>query len=514
MAISIGGMRGVVAAGHPQTAEAGARILREGGNAVDAAVGAVLMSFVTESPLTGPGAGGFMLLHTASGEDHLLDFFVAAPGKGLERLEPAALTPIRLYWHDDPFEVFNIGASSCGVYGTRKGLDERLRRFGSMPCSPLVGEPARAAREGVQVSEIGEYLLKILDPMMAAEPEGEAIYHPQGRALRAGETVRMPEVGDLLERLGAEGPDFLYTGDVADAVSDWVLARGGLITCEDLASYEVVERQPARARYRGRDVITNPPPSSGGILIAYALDLLERLGRPGDVRTIVEVMDQVNRARTDDFMLGLQSEGYLERFLAKDALESVASELDSRLGSTTHIAVLDTEGACASVTCSNGSCSGVIVPGTGVHLNNMLGEADLNPHGYHRHEPGRRIPSMMAPTVVLREGKPEVALGSAGSNRIRSAILQTIIGVVDDGTTASEAVNRPRVHFESGVVDAEPGVDEAQLDALERDGWQVARWVERNLYFGGVQAVARDPLSGELSGGGDPRRGGASMLVS
>jgi gamma-glutamyltranspeptidase / glutathione hydrolase len=185
----------------------------------------------------------------------------------------------------------------------------------------------------------------------------------------------------------------------------------------------------------------------------------------------------------------------------------------TRLGSTTHISVLDAEGACASLTCSNGSCSGVIVPGTGVHLNNMLGEADLNPHGYHRHEPGRRIPSMMAPTVVLREGKPEVALGSAGSNRIRSAILQTIIGVVDDGMTASEAVNRPRVHFESGVVDAEPGVDEAQLDALERDGWQVARWVERNLYFGGVQAVARDPLSGELSGGGDPRRGGASVLV-
>jgi gamma-glutamyltranspeptidase/glutathione hydrolase len=148
-----------------------------------------------------------------------------------------------------------------------------------------------------------------------------------------------------------------------------------------------------------------------------------------------------------------------------------------------------------------------------MHLNNMLGEEDLNPQGYHRHEPGRRIPSMMAPTVVLREGKPEVALGSAGSNRIRSAILQTIIGVVDDGMTASEAVNRPRVHFERGVVDAEPGVDEAQLEALERDGWQVSRWVERNLYFGGVQAVARDPITGELSGGGDPRRGGASVLV-
>jgi gamma-glutamyltranspeptidase / glutathione hydrolase len=507
-------MKGVVAAGHPLTAQAGADVLREGGNAVDAAVAAVLMSFVAESPLTGPGAGGFMLIHTASGEDHLLDFFVAAPGRGLDRLEPAALTPIRVYWTDDAFQVFNIGASSCGVYGTPKGLAEALGRFGTLPLSALVEGPARAAREGVEVTPIQEYLLKILDPIVAAEPEGRAIYQPERRRLRVGETVRLPELGDLLERLGAEGPDFLYSGDVARAVSEWVLERGGLITVEDLSSYEVIERQPARARYRGRDVITNPPPSSGGILIAYALDLLERIERPGDLRALVEVMDRANKTRTEEFVSGLHSEGYLEQFLAKEAIETAATELDSRLGSTTHLAVLDSDGACASVTCSNGSCSGVIVPGTGVHLNNMLGEEDLNPHGYHRHTPGRRIPSMMAPTVVLRNGIPEVALGSAGANRIRSAILQTLLGVVDHGLAAREAVERPRVHFEAGLLEAEPGVDPDALDALEREGWQVSRWRERNLYFGGVQAVARDPESGALSGGGDPRRGGTAVLVS
>jgi len=177
------------------------------------------------------------------------------------------------------------------------------------------------------------------------------------------------------------------------------------------------------------------------------------------------------------------------------------------------LAALDADGACASVTCSNGSCSGVVVPGTGIHLNNMLGEEDLNPGGFHRHQPGRRIPSMMAPTVVLRDGLPEVALGSAGSNRIRSAILQTILGVVNDGLAAQEAVDRPRVHWEGRLVEAEPGVDERALEAFERDGWPVQRFRERNLYFGGVQAVARDPETGELSGGGDPRRGGASVVV-
>jgi gamma-glutamyltranspeptidase/glutathione hydrolase len=507
-------MRGVVAAGHPLSAQAGADVLRAGGNAVDAAVACVLMSFVTESALTGPGAGGFMLVHTAAGEDHLLDFFVAAPGKGLDKLEPAALQPIDVEFAAEAIQRFNIGPSSCGVYGTTLGLTEALDRFGTATLADLVGAPAAVAREGHELTPIQAYLIRILGPILASRPEGQAIYAPDGRFLHEGETIRFTELGDLLERLGAEGPAPLYTGETAALVSDFILERGGLLTREDLASYRVVEREPARAHYRGRDVLTNPPPSSGGILIAYSLDLLERLARPGDLRALVEVMDTTNRARTEEFVTGLHHEGYLERFMAKEALESAAHDVGSRLGSTTHIAVLDADGVCASVTCSNGSSSGVIVPGTGLHLNNMLGEEDLNPLGFHRHEPGRRIPSMMAPTVVLRDGEPEVALGSAGSNRIRSAILQTILAVVDQGLGAQEAVERPRVHFEGGAVDAEPGVDEEALRGLERDGWPVQRWRERNLYFGGVQAVARDPDSGEFSGGGDPRRGGAAIAVS
>ncbi|MEA2369436.1 MAG: gamma-glutamyltranspeptidase / glutathione hydrolase [Thermoleophilaceae bacterium] len=506
-------MRGVVAAGHPLTAQAGADVLRAGGNAVDAAVACVLMSFVTESPLTGPGAGGFMLVHTAGGEDHLLDFFVAAPGKGLEEPSPAALEPIDVEFAAEAIQRFNIGPSSCGVYGTPLGIAEALERFGSASLADLVAAPASVAREGHELTPIQAYLVRILGPILASRPEGQAIYTRNGRFLREGETIRFPELADLLERLGAEGPGHLYSGDVAAAASDYVLERGGLLTREDLASYRVVERAPARAHYRGRDVLTNPPPSSGGILIAYSLDLLERLGRPGDLRALVEVMDTTNRARTEEFVDGLHREGYLERFMAKEALESAAHDVGSRLGSTTHVAVLDGDGACASVTCSNGSCSGVIVPGTGLHLNNMLGEEDLNPLGFHRHEPGRRIPSMMAPTVVLRDGVPEVALGSAGSNRIRSAILQTILAVVDGGLGAQDAVEAPRLHFEGGVVEAEPGVDEQALGALEQEGWKVQRWRERNLYFGGVQAVARDPASGSLSGGGDPRRGGAAITV-
>jgi gamma-glutamyltranspeptidase/glutathione hydrolase len=506
-------MRGVVAAGHPLSARAGADALRAGGNAVDAAVAAVLTSFAAESPLTGPGAGGFMLVHTAGGEDHLLDFFVVAPGFGLTEGRRAELEPIDVRFSEEAVQRFNVGPASCGVYGTPLGIAEALDRFGTMPLAELTQAPAAAARDGIEVTDMQGFLFQILAPILTHQPEGRAIYAPDGRLLQAGDVIRLPELGDLLERLGAEGPGYLYRGQTAAEIADYVLERGGLLTVDDLAAYEVIEREPARAHYRGREILTNPPPSSGGILIAYSLDLLERLGRPGDLRAFVEVMDRTNRERTEEFVTGLHSEGYLERFMAREALESAAHDVHSRLGSTTHISVLDRDGNCASVTCSNGSCSGVIVPGTGMHLNNMLGEQDLNPLGFHMHERGRRIPSMMAPTVVLRDGEPEVALGSAGSNRIRSAVLQTMLNVIDHGLEAQAAVERPRIHFEDGVVEAEPGVDPAALEALERDGWPVHRWRERNLYFGGAQAVARDRETGALSGGGDPRRGGDALTV-
>jgi gamma-glutamyltranspeptidase/glutathione hydrolase len=506
-------VNGVVAAGHPRTVEAGAEVLRAGGNAVDAAVACVLMSFVAESPLTGPGAGGFMLLHTAGGDDHLLDFFVAAPGRGLDGREPAALTPIDVRFSEDAIQRFNVGPSSCGAYGTTLGLAQALERFGTVSLGDLTAGPARAAREGVEVVPMQAFLFEILEPILRSTPECAAIYAPGDRLLAPGDSIHLPELGDLLDRLGAEGPGFLYGGEVGGAVSDWVLARGGLLSREDLSAYRVVEREPAQVAYRGRTVLTNPPPSSGGILIADALGILERLERPHPASVIAEVIASTNRARDEEFLEGLATEGYLERFLAKDALDNVATEVRSRLGNTTHLAVMDRDGACATVTCSNGSCSGVVVPGTGVHLNNMLGEQDLNPLGYHRHEPGARVPSMMAPTLVLRDGRAEVGLGSAGSNRIRSAILQTILGVVDHGLAAQDAVAAPRLHVEGREVEAEPGIDDGELVVLEQGGWTVRRWAEQNLYFGGVQAVARNPETGELSGGGDPRRGGAATVV-
>jgi gamma-glutamyltranspeptidase / glutathione hydrolase len=355
---------------------------------------------------------------------------------------------------------------------------------------------------------MGAYLFKILSPILVHEPEGAAIYAPEGTLLDEGDIFCFPELAEALELLGAEGSEPFYRGDVARRVSDWVLERGGTLAPEDLAAYEPAMREPVRARFRDREVVTNPPPSSGGTLIVYALELLQRLGTSG-VEELVAVMAEAQEARADDFVRGLSQEGFASRFLDPATLDQAAKAVSSRLGATTHVTAMDAAGCCASVTCSNGTGSGLIVPGTGVHVNNMLGEQDLNPLGFHRWEPGARLPSMMSPTVILCNGELEAGLGSAGSNRIRSAIVQVILRLVVDGMDLRQAVEAPRVHFEDGVLSAEPGIDPDELDRLEAAGAQVDRWSDRNMFFGGVQAVARDPKTGELEAAGDPRREGA-----
>ncbi len=499
-------MKGVVAAGHQLTAEAGASVLREGGNAVDAAVAAVLASFAVESPLTGFGAGGYMMVATPGTEEvTLLDFFVAAPGLdgGTRHTE---LVPVRVRFDAATEQVFYVGPASCGVPGTAAGLVRALERFGSAPLEELVRPAIALARDGAPVNAQQAYILDILAPIHDRLSGTRTLYAPGGAQLLEGDVFRFGELAEALERFGQEGAEPFYRGEIAAAISSFIVDNGGTISPLDLASYEALERRPIAAPFRGAEVLTNPPPSSGGLLIAYCLGLLERLGDRSRPEQLVAAMAAANDLRSLEFAESLYEEGFEAGVLDSGGLDQAAADL---LGSTTHISVIDGDGTCASVTCSNGSGSGVLVPGTGVILNNMLGEEDLNPLGFHKIAPGRRVPSMMAPTMVVRDGEVELVLGSAGSNRIRSAILQTVVRVVEQGLPVAEAVAAARLHFEDGVVQAEPGIDGWSLELIEAAGREVARWPEINLFFGGVQAVARDPRTGALSGGGDPRRGGA-----
>ncbi len=471
--------RGVVAAGHPATAGAGAAVLRAGGNAVDAAIAAVLTSFVAEPLLTGLGAGGYMLVALPGQEPVLLDFFVEAPGRGAGT-GPVPLVPV-LVDFDSTTQAFNVGAASCGTYGAPAGLAAAAERFGRAPLAELAAPAARLAREGVRVNAMQAYLFTLLTGILASTPEAAARYLADGRPPREGDLLHDPELGDALDRFGRDGAAPFYTGDIGGAVSDWVQARGGVLTRADLEAYRVVPRTPLRVSYRGREVFTNPPPSAGG----------SRLGR-----ALAHLAD------------GNGAPDALEVAAALAATEYAA--VADRLGSTTHISVLDGDGGACSVTCSNGTGSGVTVPGTGIHLNNMLGEDDLAPGGLSTHPVGDRLPSGRAPTVVRTDGTTELVVGSAGSSRIRSALLQVVVNVVDRGMTPQQAVDAPRLHVEQGRVYAEPGIDVASLAAA---GHEVLEFAVPNLFFGGCQAVRRDPHTGHLDGGGDGRRDGAVVVA-
>ena len=459
-------MRGALAAGHPLTAEAGAQVLRAGGNAVDACIAAAAVSWVCESPLTGLGGGGFLVVHEAhEARARLLDFFVAVP----ERPDsPADLVELVVDFGDSQ-QIFFTGPASVAVPGVALGLWEAHGRWGSVPWPELLAPAVRLARDGVVLNEPQAYLHRILDPLLRYSPDGDALYGP-GRALGAGERFAVPELADTLERLGGEGPEFLYRGDVAAR-----LAAHVPITLEDLARYEVVERQPLATAYRGGELWTNPPPSSGGRLLAVGLEALGA-AEPTPL-AIARAMEAQEDARH-----------------AEDA------------GGTTHISAVDGDGNAASLSCSLGSASGIVVPGTGIHLNNMLGETHLT--GGER--PGARLRSLMAPSVWLREGEPRLVLGSAGSRRLHGALLQVVANVAARGLGVEEAVDAPRMHVEAGIVHCE---DPAVADELEAAGYPVVRWRQRNLFFGGVSAVEIRE-DGSLAAAGDPRRGGAAVVVA
>ena len=519
-------MKGAIAAGHPLTAEAGAAILAEGGNAVDACLAAAFASWVTESPLTGPGGGGFLLVHRAHDrKDRLLDFFVATPGKGLRGRKPAEMETIDVDF-DGSSQVFLVGPASCAVPGVVAGLETAHRTYATVPWPRLLEPAIELARNGVELTPQQAYLHAILDLILRHTREGREIYGKDGRLAR-GEKVLMPGLARTLVTLAKGGARELYRGDLGARVVEHVLENGGSLTRRDLAEYRVIWRRPIRTTFERELFVSNPPPSSGGVLIGYALGLLDRLGVSGppgsaeSIRSLVEVMREAARARQGSFVGDLHRGGLARRLSSDETMRAALKRIESgapggheQAGApgTTHISVVDERGNAASLTASTGAGSGVVVPGTGIHLNNMLGEYDLNPAGAAA-QPGKRLTSMMAPSIVLRDSSPRLVVGSAGSIRLRGAILQLVVNVVRHGLPVEEAISAPRVHVDDGHVHCEGGADQPELDRLERLGYELIRWRRRNLYFGGAAAVeVRD--DGSLHAAGDPRRGGHGIVVA
>jgi gamma-glutamyltranspeptidase / glutathione hydrolase len=545
-------MAGVISAGHEKTAEAGQIILQAGGNAFDAAVAAAFMACVAESTLTSLGGGGFLLAHSvssstgskdrsggrsggrSSGQDILFDFFTQTPmhrATGWSAAAQPDFYPIHANF-GDTVQEFHIGLASMAVPGVLAGLLTVHRQLGRLPLSVVVEPTVTCARTGLAVSEFQGYCYDLLSPILMATAGARATYAPQGPRLKAGETLYMSEFADVLEDLANLGDEealrAFYEGEIAQKTVQDCRAGGGFLSLEDFQAYRVIERSPLTINYRGVQMLTNPPPSAGGALVAFCLELLDKFdcsemtfGSEAHLQLISQAMRWTNEARRSHLDHALFDPDIANLFIAADLvnkysqpLQAILSQKLNRWGSTTHISVMDDEGNAASITTSNGEGSSYMTPGTQIMMNNMLGEEDLNPHGFNRWPFNQRMSSMMAPTMILKEGKPQLVLGSGGSNRIRTAILQVISNIVDFEMPLAAAVEAPRIHWENGVLHLEPPLDSpaAALQLAQLGTEQVVPWQEFNMFFGGVHAVGLDS-TGALQGAGDPRRSGVVAIA-
>jgi len=506
--------KGVIAAGHPVTVDAAAEILSDGGNAFDAALAGLFVSFVPEVVLSSIGGGGFLMAQPA-GDRHprLYDFFAQTPRRKRPESE------LDFYAIEADFgpaiQEFHIGAGSSAAPGVVQGLFRVHHDLCQLPMSRIVEPAMRAAREGVVMTKFQAYLFTIVAPILTAGEEARACFAPSGRLLEGGEIFRNPGFAETLEGLGREGARLFTEGEIARAIVDQSDKHGGHLTMEDLKGFEVHLRRPLIWRHRGAEVALNPAPAASGPLIAFGLALIERLrpqGAPGAL-DLARVMAETNHVRAAEAadLSAVTGGGVIARHF-----EALSGHAEVTRG-TTHISVIDAQGNAAAVSVSNGEGNGKMVGEFGFMLNNMLGEEDLNANGFHRWRPGTRLSSMMAPTLIREEEGAVTAMGTGGSNRIRTAILQVALNLIGRGLDLERAVAAPRIHVEkSGKLSYEAGpwaelYREEELGDLARAFEDVEAWPERNVFFGGVHAARA--LRGGFEGAGDPRREGASLVL-
>lgn len=528
--------KGAIAAGHELTARAGAEMLKAGGNAFDAAVAAAFASVVCESMLTSLGGGGFMMAHSSDGETALYDFFTDTPGRGNTpgRGSKAVATkenffPVGIHF-TAVAQDFYIGEGSAAVPGMLAGLAKVFKDHCTLPLKELLAPAIEYAKNGVVLNADHAHFIEVLSPMLLYSQEGRGIYAPRGKLLLKGEVLKNNHLATTLEVLAKKGFDDFSREDFASALLGRFGPGHGLITEQDLKEYEVIRRRPLHFNFRGSYIYTNPPPSSGGSLVAFALKLIEGCdlramgaGSADCLELLYEAMRGTDNARTGHFDGSAHNAKEAEAFLTEETVGLFRGEIEKIIaaagpalgdgpGSTTHISVMDELGNAASITTSSGIGSGFFLPDMGVLVNSMLGEEDVNPRGFHRLEAGLRLSSMMAPTIVMQDELPSIVLGTGGSNRIRNTLVQVIINIIVHGMDAHTAVSSPRLHFDGIALQVEQGVSSEVLEELKRRGVNVNVWDKKHMYFGGAHIVVRDE-GGFFTGAGDDRRGGVFLRV-
>jgi gamma-glutamyltranspeptidase/glutathione hydrolase len=483
-----------------------------GGNAVDAAIAASVASMTTEIGIVSPGGGAFVTVWPAAGDPVVIDAYAEMPGRGRDHGAPVSTEKVFMEYGGGMETV--VGWGSIATPGAFKGLELASTTFGQAPWEELLAPSVSLAADGFSVTEASAYYLGYARGVVYGwDPETAIVYQrADGSALVSGDTITNKPLAKTLASLGDHGADHLYYGDLGEAFLDASDARGGLITREDLASYQAVMRKPSRVTLRGWDIATNAPPAVGGLMVAALIALVDRMGisdwSASDVAKYAAAQHAVFSFRRSDL------DGDADRFAGADELLALVSSGDlaamHRSPSTVHVSTVDDTGLACAITSSAGYGSGATIPGTGFGLNNSLGEIELTSEGLHALEPGQRLLSNMAPTIARSPSGEKVSIGSPGADRITSAIASVLFNHIVCGMDLIDAIAAPRIHAElfeaTPTLAVEPGIDTSLVEGLE-----VRELAPHAMYFGGVQVASVD-ANGALLGAADPRRTGSVAI--
>ncbi len=500
-----------IAASSEIAANAGERVAREGGNAVDSALAAALVSSITEVGVCSPGGSAFITVYSPGQEPVTIDGTAEVPGRGLPASRPGRGV-VDVYLDYGSGVRTCVGHGSVATPGCPAAIEFASEQYGEVPMA-VVFEPAiEIARNGFPLSRASHHYLKYCGDVIFGRyaDSHRALHHDDNRPLDAGDLVHVPHLADTLQSIARDGADSFYRGDIAKLIIRDMRDNDGLLTADDLAAYEVIARPSLAFECNGWNIASNPPPAVGGAMIAALLMLMgdhpKKKWSADDVQRYVTAQNDVLRYRKSRMTVSDSIGPETIRLL-----DSIASGTFREPPSTIHASAVDDSGCACAITISAGYGSGVMPPGTGIWMNNSLGEYELNPNGFYSEKPGTRLVSNMAPTVAHRGDDTVLAIGSPGADRITTAIGMTLLNLINLDMTLIDAVKAPRLHvfMENGVSNlaCESGFDMSKTDL------PLHEFAKPHMYFGGVAATMWQREQG-FSVAADARRTGGTSIIN
>ena len=492
-----------ISGGHHKTIEAAEIILSQGGNAIDAAIAAYLVSFIAEPCMASLGAGGFAMVNDTQ-SIKMVDFFCQTP-KNKKRISEQEFSPVIVDFGNTT-EEFHVGKGSIAVPGAVAGIYKMHEIWGKIPLTEIFEPALQWSKEGIKLDKFQAYDFQLLQNIFKLNPKGRELFFDSNDVLKQeGQNIKMPQYHDFLSVLKVEGQDLFYKGEIANKVSNDMIEGGHLVRA-DFEEYQVHVKDPISFDFMDHTICTTGFPSVGGMLITALLNTFQDLVAKESIQflsishfqRLIETFSSIQRLKNDPQTI---SNYLINQFGINSSTKQRFG--GSKWGGTSHFNVVDEDGMTVCLTTSIGEGSGYFIEGTDMQMNNMLGEEALMPNGFHNWQTDVRLQSMMSPSIVTKKnGSTLLGLGSGGAGRIPYMVSQAIINILYFGIKPEKAIDAPRVHIQDGIIEIEEGFDIA-TDFFDN----INVWDSKSLFFGGTNIVHRE--NNRLSGIADQRRFGA-----